>query len=82
VLPGRILHLNYEDLVENPEPTVARLLRFCGLEPEAGCLQFHRTERSINTASSEQVRQPLNRRGLTGWKNFEPWLGALKEALA
>jgi hypothetical protein len=82
VLPGRILQVAYEDLVEAPETHIVRLLRFCGLEPEPGCLQFHRTARSISTASSEQVRQPLFRRGLTDWKHFEPWLGALKEALA
>jgi tetratricopeptide (TPR) repeat protein len=82
VLPGRVLHIAYEDLVEDLETTVARLLRFCGLNPEAGCLQFYRTDRAVNTASSEQVRQPVFRRGLTEWQHFEPWLGALREALA
>jgi tetratricopeptide (TPR) repeat protein len=82
VLPGRVLHVVYEDLVEDFETQVERLLRYCGLEPEAGCLQFHRTARSINTASSEQVRQPLYRSGLTDWRHFEPWLTPLREALA
>ena len=82
VLPGRILHIDYEDLIEDPETHVVRLLRSCGLDPEPGCLQFYRTDRPINTANSEQVRQPLYRRGLTDWRHFEPWLGALKEALA
>ncbi len=82
VLPGRVLHVAYEDLVEDLEPQVGRLLRYCGLEPEPACLQFYRTARSINTASSEQVRQPLFRRGLTDWQHFEPWLAPLREALA
>jgi tetratricopeptide (TPR) repeat protein len=82
VLPGRVLHVAYEDLVEDLETQVGRLLRHCGLEPEPACLQFHRTARSINTASSEQVRQPLFRRGLTDWQHFEPWLAPLREALA
>jgi hypothetical protein len=47
----------------------------------AVCLDFHKTERSVRTASSEQVRQPINRAGVDQWRNFEPWLGPLKEAL-
>jgi tetratricopeptide (TPR) repeat protein len=81
VLPGRILHVAYEDLVEDLETQVGRLLRYCGLNPEPACLEFHRTARSISTASSEQVRQPLFRRGLTDWRHFEPWLAPLREAL-
>jgi tetratricopeptide (TPR) repeat protein len=82
VLPGHLLHIAYEDLVDDLETNVRRLLSFCGLQPEPACLQFHRTDRAIGTASSEQVRQPVNRRGVTDWRHFEPWLGALKEALA
>jgi tetratricopeptide (TPR) repeat protein len=82
VLPNRVLHVSYEELVDDLETQVARLLRFCELEAQPGCLRFHRTDRSINTASSEQVRQPIFRRGLTNWKHFEPWLGPLREALA
>jgi tetratricopeptide (TPR) repeat protein len=82
VLPKRVLQVRYEDLIEDLETQVQRLLSYCGLQPEPGCLQFHHTARAINTASSEQVRQPLNRRGLTDWRNFEPWLAPLREALA
>ena len=82
VLPGRILHISYEDIVENFGSTVHRLLEYCGLEPEAQCLRFHDTRRAISTASSEQVRQPLVRTELARWRHFEPWLGPLQEALA
>ncbi len=81
VLPGRILRIQHEDLVDDLEGHVRRILEFCGLEFEAGCIEFHKTERSVRTASSEQVRQPLNREGLDQWRHFEPWLGPLQEAL-
>jgi hypothetical protein len=67
--------------VADLEGNVRRILAFCGLEFEAACLDFHKTERSVRTASSEQVRQPINRAGVDQWRNFEPWLGPLKEAL-
>jgi len=60
---------------------VHRLLAFCGLEFEPACLDFHKTDRSIRTASSEQVRQPINRAGLNQWRHFEPWLEPLKKEL-
>jgi len=81
VLPGRILKIDHESIVEDLDANVRRLLDFCGLEFESACLDFHKTERSVRTASSEQVRQPLFREGLDQWKNFEPWLGPLKTAL-
>lgn len=81
VLPGRILQMQYEDLVGNLEPNVVRLLRFCGLEFEPGCVEFHKLERAIATASSEQVRQPVFRDGLFQWRNYEPWLGPLRDGL-
>ncbi|NIQ97028.1 MAG: hypothetical protein GWN87_24760, partial [Desulfuromonadales bacterium] len=56
-------------------------LEFLGLEFEEGCVSFHKTERVVRTASSEQVRQPINTRGLEAWKPFEPWLDPLKDAL-
>jgi hypothetical protein len=81
VLPGRILKIDHEDIVEDLDANVRRLLDFCGLEFESACLDFHKTERSVRTASSEQVRQPIFREGLDQWKNFEPWLGPLKTGL-
>ena len=81
VLPGKVLRVQYEDLVEDLEDTVRRILGFCGLDFESACLEFHKTERSIRTASSEQVRQPLFRAGLDQWRHYEPWLGPLRNAL-
>ena len=81
VLPGRILRVQHEELVADLTGNVRRLLEFCGLPFEAQCLEFYKTERSVRTASSEQVRQPIFKEGLDQWRNFEPWLGALKAAL-
>jgi tetratricopeptide (TPR) repeat protein len=81
-LPGKILHVQHEQVVLDLEANVRRLLDFCGLDFEPGCLDFHTTRRDIHSASSEQVRQPLNRQGLDQWRHFEPWLGPLKAALA
>jgi tetratricopeptide (TPR) repeat protein len=81
VLPGRILRVWHEDVVEDLEGNVRRMLDYCGLPFEPQCLVFHETQRSVRTASSEQVRRGLYREGLDQWKHFEPWLGPLKDAL-
>jgi tetratricopeptide (TPR) repeat protein len=81
VLPGRVLRVQYEDVVEDLEGSVARILDHCGLPYEEACIEYHKTERSIRTPSSEQVRQPIFRDGLDQWRNFEPWLEPLKRAL-
>ena len=81
VLPGRVHRVVYEDMVEDTEGEVRRLLDHCGLEFEPGCLEFHRNARAVRTVSSEQVRRPIFRDGLEQWRNFEPWLGPLKAAL-
>ncbi len=81
VLPGRILRVQHEDVVDDLEGSVRRLLDFCGLEFEPQCLAFHETQRTVRTASSEQVRQAINREGLEQWKHFGPWLQPLREAL-
>jgi len=80
-LPGRVLRVHHEDVVNNLEGSVRRMLDFCELPFEPACLDFHRTERSIRTASSEQVRQPIFREGLDQWRQFEPWLAPLRAAL-
>jgi tetratricopeptide (TPR) repeat protein len=80
-LPGRILRVHHEDVVEDLEGSVRRILDFCALPFEPACLQFHKTERSVRTASSEQVRQPLSRAGLDHWRHYEPWLDSLRAAL-
>jgi tetratricopeptide (TPR) repeat protein len=81
VLPGRILRVSYEDLVEDLDTNLRRLLAYCGLEFDAACLAFHRSQRAINTPSSEQVRQPLFREGLSQWRHYAPWLDPLREML-
>jgi tetratricopeptide (TPR) repeat protein len=81
VLPGRIHRLIYEDLVEDTEREVRRLLAHLGLEFEPSCLTFFETKRAVQTVSSEQVRRPVFRDGLSQWRNYEPWLGPLREAL-
>lgn len=81
VLPGRIHRVIYEQLVDDPEREVRRLLDYCGLPFEEDCLHFYRNSRAVRTASSEQVRQPIFREGVEQWRNFEPWLGPLKAAL-
>jgi tetratricopeptide (TPR) repeat protein len=82
VLPGLILRVQHEDVVTDLEANVRRILEFCGLGFEPACLEFYRTERSVRTASSEQVRQPIYKEGLDQWRNFEPWLEPLRTALA
>jgi hypothetical protein len=81
VLPGRIHRVDYERLVADLEGEVRRLLDYCGLPFEAQCLRFHETQRVAQTASSEQVRQPLYTAGIDEWRNYDPWLGPLKAAL-
>jgi tetratricopeptide (TPR) repeat protein len=81
VLPGRILRMDYENVVTDIESEVHRLLDYCGLPYENSCLEFYKTERAVRTASSEQVRQPLYTGAIEQWRNFEPWLGPLAEAL-
>jgi tetratricopeptide (TPR) repeat protein len=81
VLPGKILRVQHEEVVEDLECNVRRILQFCDLKFEPQCVEFHKTERSVRTASSEQVRQPIFKEGLDQWRHFEPWLGPLKEVL-
>jgi tetratricopeptide (TPR) repeat protein len=81
VLPGRVHRVFYENMVEDTESEVRRLLDYCGLAFEPGVLRFHENQRAVRTASSEQVRRPINRDGLDQWRHFEPWLDELKRAL-
>jgi|TARA_B110000503_G_scaffold13662_1_gene18565 tetratricopeptide (TPR) repeat protein len=81
VLPDKILRVQYEEVVNDTEGQVRRLLEFLGLDFEPECLAFHETQRSVRTPSSEQVRQPIYQSGLEQWRHFEPWLAPLKEAL-
>jgi tetratricopeptide (TPR) repeat protein len=81
MLPGSVLEVRYEDVVENLEQEVARILDFCGLDWEDGCLRFYETDRAVKTASSEQVRQPIYSSSVNLWRNYESRLGELIEIL-
>jgi tetratricopeptide (TPR) repeat protein len=81
VLPGRVLRVQHEDVLDDLEGQVRRMLEFCGLPFEQACVEYHRTERAVRTPSSEQVRRPINRDGTVVWKDYEPWLAPLKQAL-
>ncbi len=81
VLPGKILRVNYEEVVADLETQVRRLLDYCGLPFEDACLNFHQTDRAVRTASSEQVRQPIFKSGVDQWENFSAYLGPLRNIL-
>jgi hypothetical protein len=82
VLPGKILRVEHESVVLDLEGNVRRMLDFCGLDFEPQCVEFYKTERSVRTPSSEQVRRPIFREGLDQWRHYEPWLDPLMAALA
>lgn len=81
VLPGFVHRVIHEELVEDPESEVRRMLDYLELPFEDACLAFYENPRAVRTASSEQVRRPISREGLEQWKPFEPWLGPLRDAL-
>ena len=81
VMPSHILRVQHEVLVNDFDSTVQRILDFCGLPFEQNCLNFYNTERRIHTASSEQVRRPIDRKGLEQWRHYEKWLWPLRERL-
>ena len=81
VLPDFVLRVHNEDVIENLESEVRRLLEFCGLPFEQACMDFHKTERNVRTPSSEQVRRPVNNSGVGQWRKYSPFLGALKQSL-
>ncbi len=80
-MPGRIHRAVYERVVEDTEAEVRRLLDYCGLPFEEGCLRFYENERAVRTASSEQVRKPIYRDALEQWTHYRPWLAPLEQSL-
>ena len=76
-LPGRILRVNNEDVIDDLEGQVKRILDYLELPFEEGCISFHKTDRSVRTASSEQVRQPINKKGMGRWKPYAKHLKPL-----
>lgn len=81
VLPNFVLTVKHEEVVDNLETQVRRILDFCGLPFEQSCLDFHKTKRNIKTPSSEQVRQPIYKSATEQWRHFEPYLAPLKKVL-
>jgi tetratricopeptide (TPR) repeat protein len=82
VLPGRVLTMQYEEVVTDFEAQVRRLLAFCGLPWQDACLRFYESDRPVRTPSSEQVRQPIYDRSIGHWRNYEPELGELIDVIA
>ena len=81
VLPGKVLRVQYEDVVADLEGEVRRILDYCELSFETSCIDFYKAERAVRTPSSEQVRQPIYQGGIDQWQNYEEYLGPLVEAL-
>jgi len=85
VLPNKILRVNNEDVIEDLEGQVKRMLDFLDLPFEEDCISFYETDRSVRTASSEQVRQPINKKGMGRWKpyakNLKPFIESIGEDL-
>jgi hypothetical protein len=81
VLPRRILDIRYEELVDNQEEWSRRLVRRCGLDWNARCLDFHKTAHNVRTLSNAQVRQPIYRTSIERWRAYEDQLGPLLIAL-
>ena len=81
ILPGKVLDVQYEQMVADPEKQTRRLLEHCGLPWEDKCLRFYETDRAVVTASSEQVRKPIYSGSVNSWRRFEKHLGPLIEVL-
>ena len=81
VLPGFIYDIHYEDVVADQEPQSRALLAYCGLEWDDACLEFHKTNRPVQTASAAQTRRPMYKDFIQSWKRFEKWLAPLLDEL-
>jgi len=80
-LPGCVLRVQHEDVLDDLEAQVRRILDYCGLPFEQACVDFHKTKRSVRTPSAEQVRQPIFRDSVDQWRHYAIWLEPLAEAL-
>ncbi|WP_037552799.1 tetratricopeptide repeat-containing sulfotransferase family protein [Sphingomonas sp. URHD0057] len=81
VAPGAVLRVGYEDVIDDAEREARRIFSFLGVEFNAQSLDFHTSAEPVATASSEQVRRPLNRSGIGTWRPYAQWLAPLREAL-
>ncbi len=80
-LPGHVHRVFHERVIADLETEVRAMLTYLDLPFEQACLDFHANDRAVRTASSEQVRRPINRDGVDQWRAMEPWLGPLVDAL-
>ena len=81
VLPNKILRVNNEDIIDDLEGQVTKMLEFLELPFEDSCITFYETDRSVRTASSEQVRKPINKSGMDRWKPYAKHLKPLLDGL-
>jgi hypothetical protein len=81
VLPGKVLDVQYEEVVQDLKGQITRILEYCELDWEESCLNYHETSRSVKSASSEQVRQPIYSSAVNTWRHYEPHLGPLIDTL-
>ncbi|MGX8014012.1 tetratricopeptide repeat-containing sulfotransferase family protein [Mesorhizobium sp. ORM8.1] len=81
VLPARVLRVDYEELVGDPEPQIRRLLNHCGLPWNDEVMRFHENTRPVRTASLSQVRRPISTTSVAKWKPYARHLGPLLESL-
>lgn len=79
--PGVMLDVQYEELVADFETQARRIVAFCGMDRDPRCLSFYETKRPVRTASVMQVREPIFASSIGRWRDYEPWLGPLFEAL-
>ena len=82
VLPLPIFEVCYEEMVADQERVSRELIEFCGLPWNEACLRFYKNRRVVNTFSYNQVRKPIYTKSVSRWRNYEPWLKPLREALA
>ena len=82
VLPGRVLKVQYEDVVNDVEGQARRMLEYCELPWEDACLEFYASDRAVNTASAEQVREPIYSDAVGYWRNYEPHLAEVQDILS
>jgi len=81
ILPGQVLTVQYEEVVDDLDTQVRRLLEHCGLDFEESCLRYYEQDRAVRTASSEQVRQPIYREAVQQWQNYEVYLQPTRDIL-
>jgi hypothetical protein len=81
IFQNEIYVLNHEKLLNDQEKYSREIVEYCGLKWEPACLEFYKTKREVQTASNEQVREPINKKSLSAWKQYESILQPLKKYL-